>query len=206
MNSPLLIPIAFRLILGALILVAIGWQLSIHVARGFDVVNFFSYFTNLANLFAAVVLLIGAGRLIGAAKPSPTADLLRGSAVVYMTVVGIVFTGLLRDYDLGALLPWINALLHYVVPVVLVLEWLVYPPVNPMTLRQLFFAQSFPLLYLAYVLIRGASTGWYPYPFLNPITVGGYSVVTMYVAGIIAVFFSAGWGLSKIRTGRPAVS
>jgi hypothetical protein len=40
-------------------LLAIGWQLVLHVADSHSVLNFFSYFTNLSNLFAAFVLLSG---------------------------------------------------------------------------------------------------------------------------------------------------
>jgi hypothetical protein len=36
---------------------AVGWQLSIHAHMGLRIANFFSYFTNLSNLFAAFVLL-----------------------------------------------------------------------------------------------------------------------------------------------------
>ncbi len=59
--------------------------------------------------------------------PSPTDQRLRGMAVVYMTVVGIVFSILLRDVDLGTLRPWINVLLHYVMPVAVVADWLLRP-------------------------------------------------------------------------------
>jgi len=45
-----------------------------------------------------------------------------------MAIVGIVYGILLRDEDLGALLPWINVVLHYVMPVVVVLDWLYQPP------------------------------------------------------------------------------
>jgi hypothetical protein len=61
-NRPALI--AIRLALGLLALLAIGTQLSIHIQRGFNVVNFFSFFTNLSNLFAAIVLLMGAFQLL----------------------------------------------------------------------------------------------------------------------------------------------
>ena len=56
-------------------------------------VSYFSYFTIDSNLIAATVLLIGAARW--RAEPSPTFDLVRGAAVVYMSVTGIVFTLLL---------------------------------------------------------------------------------------------------------------
>ncbi len=53
--------------------------------------------------------------------------------------------------------------------------------------------QVFPLVYLAYVMTRGGVISWYPYPFLNPALVGGYGGVTVYVLGIVLVFFVGSW-------------
>jgi len=99
------------LLFGVVTLAAIGRQLTIHVGAGYSVVNFLSYFTNLANLFAASVLIRGAALSWAGRQPSPRDERLRGMAVVYMTVVGVVFAILLRNVDLGALRPWINVLL-----------------------------------------------------------------------------------------------
>lgn len=188
---------AARLLLGGSILIAIGWQLSIHRGLGLSGVNFFSFFTNLSNLFAAAVLLAGAVHLAGSRPPSPRLDLLRNFAVVYITVVGIVFVALLRNEDLGSLRPWINVLLHYVVPVAMVIDWMADPPAHRLTLAQLSLLQVFPLIYLAYTLARGAATGWYPYPFLNPAMAAGYAGVSVYVVGIVVVFLAAGWTITS---------
>jgi hypothetical protein len=51
------------------------------------------------------------------------------------------------------------------------------------------------VLYIAYVLVRGSFVQWYPYPFLNPSNVGGYSGVAAYVVGIAAAFVFASWAL-----------
>ena len=37
---------------------------------------------------------------------------IRGAAVVYIVFVGLLFNTLLRDVDLGGLLPWFNAVCH----------------------------------------------------------------------------------------------
>lgn len=180
--------IALALLFSALTLFAIATQLSIHVRQGFNVVNFFSYFTNLSNLFAAIVFAASAFQLLENKIPSRSADLARGISVVNMAVVGIVFSLLLRDVDLGSLLPWVNFLLHYVMPIVIVLDWLLLPPSAKFTVRQMLLCLLFPLLYLAYVVVRRASVNWYPYPFLNPANVGGYGGVALYAAGITGVF------------------
>lgn len=192
-----------RLLFGAVTLVAIGRQLAIHVEAGYSVINFFSYFTNLANLFAAGVLVRGA-ILAGAGQPgSPTDERLRGMAVVYMTVVGVVFSILLRNVDLGALRPWINVLLHYVMPVVVVADWLALPGTSLTAARDWLLVPAVPLIYVVYVLVRGASVGWYPYPFLDPRRTGSGSVAG-HVVAIVALFLVTQWAVSAVaRTRAP---
>jgi hypothetical protein len=185
--------IALRLLFSTLTLFAIATQFSIQVGQGFSVVNFVSYFTNLSNLFAAIIFAMSAVRLIRNETPSPPMDLARGISVINMAVVGIVFSLLLRNVDLGSLLPWVNFLLHYFMPVVVVLDWLILPPSTRFAFKQILLCQLFPLLYLAYVLMRGASVNWYPYPFLNPSNVGGYGGVALYAAGITGVFLLSAW-------------
>ncbi len=190
--------IAVRLAFGLLALTAVGRQLAIHVHLGFDVVNFFSYFTNLANIFAAVVLIAGGLGAAARREPSALHDVLRGGAAVGMIVVGIVFAALLRNVDLGQLLPWVNAVLHYVMPVAVAVEWLFEPPRTTLGVRQVRLWLAFPFLYLVYILGRGAATGWYPYPFLNPTTVGGYGPVTAYVVAIVVVFVAVGFVVAAV--------
>jgi hypothetical protein len=193
---PHAMPALARLIVGALTVAAIGRQLAIHVGAGYSVVNFFSYFTNLANLFAAGVLLRGAALSWAGRQPSPTDERLRGMAVVYMTVVGVVFSILLRNVDLGSLRPWINVLLHYVMPVVVVADWLLRPGGALASARDWLLVPAGPLLYVVYVLGRGAIVGWYPYPFLDP-RLGGYGSVAMHVVAIVALFLLTQWAVGK---------
>ena len=184
-----------RVCFGLSALTAIGWQLGIQVRSGFSVLNFFSYFTNLSNLFAGVVLLLGATRgFAGRARSFPSAQI-RFISAVNMAVVSVVFALLLREVDLGSLLPWINFVLHYVMPLVVVLDWLFDPPTERLGTKQLLLMLIFPVVYLSYVLVRGAATGWVPYPFLNPATVGGHAGVAWYSFGIAVTFLVAGWML-----------
>jgi len=181
--------IALRLILGVLALIAVGVQISRLIERDlFRAVNFFSYFTNLSNLFAAVVLIIGASRLATGRNPSALDDRIRGAAVLYMAITGLVYVLLLSAEDLGLLIPWVNIVLHYLMPCIVVLDWLYQPPTTALALRQTLPWLVFPLLYLVYVLIRGSVIGWYPYPFLDPAKVGGYTGVSLYGLGICVIF------------------
>ncbi len=182
-----------RLFFGLLTLAAIITQLTIHVQLRFSVVNFFSYFTNLSNIFAAIVLLLGAFYLIQRREPTATYDLVRGAAVVSMALVGIVFGLLLRDEDLGSLLPWVNFVLHYLMPVVMVVDWLYASPKIRLVFAQTWTWLIFPFVYLVYSLIRGAIVGFYPYPFFNPAKVGGYGGVALYCIGMMVVFLILIW-------------
>jgi hypothetical protein len=198
--SKVAILVVGRLFFGLLTLVAIGVQLGIHIQHGFAVLNFFSYFTNLSNIFAAVVFLLGALALLRRREPRSQVadDLARGAAAAAMAIVGIVYGILLRNEDLGTLLPWVNVVVHYVMPVAVVADWLYAPPASRLTLRQTGYWLIYPLLFLIYTLVRGAIVNWYPYPFLNPAKAGGYGGVTLYAIAIFVAFLIVGWLLVAV--------
>lgn len=179
-----------RLCLAVLVLLAIGQQLALHAAHSFSFANFFSYFTVLSNLFAALVLLVSA--CTPAQQERPWLSLLRYLAAVQMAIVGLVFALLLRNLDVGLMLNWINTVLHYLMPVAVVLDWLLAPPPSPLTRKALAKALVLPALYLAYTVLRGQNSGWYPYPFLNPANVGGAAGVALYAASIALGFVLVG--------------
>jgi hypothetical protein len=148
----------------------------------FEPANFFSFFTIQSNLIAVVVFLVGAAR--------PTIrswgwTLVRGQAVLVMTVTLVVFALLLADTDVDVTLPWVDTVVHRIMPLAVIVDWLVDPPVVGIPVRTSLVWLSYPLLYAGYTLVRGAIVGWYPYPFLDPAD-GGYGSVAAYVVGILA--------------------
>jgi hypothetical protein len=161
-----------RALLALLALTAIGYD----VAAGPGVTDgdYFSYFTVLSNLFASAMLLLGALR--PAAARSRAVELLRGASVVYILTTGIVYLLLLSGH--APAYPWVNAILHYAMPVAVTADWLLDPPRMRLDLRQTVpLWMAFPLLYIVYTLARGAIVGWYPYFFVNPHRGGGYLLV-----------------------------
>jgi len=185
--------IGARLFFGLLALIAIGRQLVRHIHGGHSIVNFFSYFTNISNIFAAIVLLLGAFSLIQQREPTVRDDIIRGAAVVCMALVGIVFSVLLRSQDLGSLLPWVNTVIHYIMPVVIVLDWLYQPPTAKLTRKQAASWLILPSIDVAYSIIRGAIVGWYAYPFFDPAQAGGAGGVARYCIAILGVFVFLCW-------------
>jgi len=171
-----------RAFFAAVALVAIAVQLTDLAGKGvLNPVSYFSYFTIDSNLIAAAILLVGAA---SAGRGSARFDLFRGGAVVYMSITGIVFTLLLSNTDVDTAIPWVNTVVHELMPLVILADWLVTPPVTRLRLRDGLLWLSFPLVWIVYTLIRGSIVNLYPYPFLNPAN-GGYASVAVYAAGIL---------------------
>ena len=182
----------YRRIFAILTLFAIAYQFWQRTA-GASAINFFSFFTIQSNLFAAFVLLWTSGS--GADAKASRVDYVRGAAVLYMSVTGVVYGLLLSGYqrELQTSLPWVNNILHRIMPLVLVADWLIVPPKTRLTLGKALIWLVYPLAFAAYSLIRGPLVGWYPYPFLNPDRVGGYSVVALYCLGIALGTYLFAW-------------
>jgi hypothetical protein len=174
----------YRALFGSLGVAAIVTQLADLAGKGvLNPVNFFSYFTILSNTLAVVVLLTGA--TVWRDRRSPVWDMLRGAAVLYMTVTLIVFALLLSGTDVDTAIPWVNAVVHQLLPVVMIVDWLIDPPANPLTIRQGLAWLIPPLIWIVYTMIRGPIAGWYPYPFLDPAN-GGYGSVAVTTLVILA--------------------
>jgi hypothetical protein len=210
---PRLVIAVYRGCVALLIFVAIGVQLGDSVdLPGFSATNFFSFFTILSNLVGAAVLAVCAIRPDRAARGR--FDSWRGAATTYLTITGLVYALLLRDVteELGTVTPWVNTVVHVVAPVAIVVDWLANPPRRPVSLRRARWWLAFPLVFLAYSLVRGAAVDWYPYPFLDPDESGGWAGVTAYAIAIavafVAVIAGVAWSgnqQSARRRGVPAI-
>jgi len=189
-----------RALLALAALTAIGYDVA--AGPGVSDADYFSYFTVLSNLFAAAMLLHGALR--PARERSGTVELLRGAAVVYILTTGIVYLVLLSGK--APAYPWVNAILHYLMPVAVTLDWLLDPPrVRLDPARTVVLWMAFPLLYIIYTLARGAIVDWYPYLFVNPHRSGGYLLVAgdclAVGIGIIALIVATTWAGNRRHAG-----
>lgn len=186
-----------RLFFGLLTLTAVAVQY-VHLLRtipNYNSLNFFSFFTIESNIFAGVMLIMTAF-LIGKKKYIEGLQLWRGAATLYMTITGIVYALLLSGINVDTSIQWVNVVLHYILPVVMLADWLLVRPRKPIAFRRALVWLVFPVVYLAYSLVRGAATGWYPYPFLNP-GENGYAGIAVVGAGIMLAALALTWALSK---------
>ena len=92
---------------------------------------------------------------------------------MYLTVTFFVVIVLLSGVDVQLDLVWVDVVLHKLFPVVVVLDWLVDPPMVRLTNRDALLWLVYPIVWVVVTLVRGAADGWYPYPFLDPAK-GGY--------------------------------
>lgn len=175
-----------RLVTAALILAAVT-ALTVDLVRADgSVANLFSFFTIDSNVLAALTLVLTGIRASRGMSSQPLV-FLRGCATLYMAITGVVYVLLLRDVDVQVPFPWANAVLHYVAPIVMVVDWVVLerPTVD---LRGALGWLAFPVAWLAYTLVRGEIVDWYPYPFLD-VRDHGYGGVAVAALGV-AVFSS----------------
>ena len=160
----------------------------------FRLINYFSYFTNLSNIFAVVTLAVGALH----DPASRRWELVRGAATFCTTVTGIIYALFLADVSVGVTDPWINTVIHRIVPAFMLLDWwlVARAPVDP---RRALRWLAIPVVYLAYTLIRGPlADDWYPYPFLDPTRDGGYLRVALFSAAVAIALALLTFGLSKL--------
>jgi hypothetical protein len=190
-----------RIFFGLLGAGAIITQLAQSIASDRSIANFFSFFTIESNILAAIMLVtMGVYTLLG--KKGRQIAFSRGAITLYMTMTGIIYVLLLsgNEVALQATVPWVNIVLHYVMPVVVLADWLLFPPKEHVSVQQGLTWLLFPVAYFVYSLVRGAFTDWYPYPFMNPITNGWPSVVAMTIIIGFGITILA-W-LLALRTGR----
>ncbi|WP_411109194.1 Pr6Pr family membrane protein [Streptomyces sp. c-19] len=171
----------YRILLALSAYAAVGWDISHQLLlSGVDPVDALSYFTMLTNLFGATVLLWCAVP-VGSLRR----DRFRGAAVVYLVVTGVVFATLMGGgQGLEHVNPWSNAVLHQIMPVALLLDWLINPPAERIPARRALWWLAFPVLYVAWTLVRGQLVDWYPYLFLDPRGPDGFAPVVQNIAGM----------------------
>jgi hypothetical protein len=171
---------------------------------GFSVGNYFSFFTIQSNIFAAALLTLAA--VVRREERTRTFDAVRGSITLYIAITGVVFALLLAGHqeDLDTHIGWVNFVVHTLIPIVVVVDWLLEPANHRLPLRLAALWLAYPILWLAYTLARGAAENWYPYPFVD-VAAHGYGRVTLN-ALILGVCFVGGAlglvGVGNWRTSR----
>ncbi|MCW6003995.1 Pr6Pr family membrane protein [Micromonospora sp. CPCC 205371] len=151
---------------------------------GTRVVNLFSFFTIQSNL---LVLAAAATLAADPARDGRCWRVLRLVGLLGITITGIVYTTVLAgDRPLHGIEVWLNTAFHYFRPAWTVVGWLLFGPRPRITWVVVAWAFAWPAAWIGYTMVRGAVTGWYPYPFLDAAALG-YPVALRNVAGVLVI-------------------
>jgi hypothetical protein len=153
-------------------------------------IRFFSFFTILTNILAAIALLVpvlaprsALGRFLD--RPD-----VRTMITAYIIMVGTVYHLLLRGLSQREGWPLaFEEMLHYVTPPLFLIDWLLFVPKRDLNWRVGIAGLWFPIAYIVWTLVHGAVSGWYPYPFVD---VGdlGYAQVAANIMGLVAIYLA----------------
>jgi len=186
----------YRIFFALLTLMALAMQLTESIEAERSTVDFFSYFTIQSNMIAVSILLWTAIRPKQVSQRE-IQDIFRGASVLYLAVTGIVFAVLLSNLPLVTN-PFSNMVMHQLMPVVIVLDWMLDPPSQTLSFRKATVWLAYAGGWIGYTLIRGVWVEWYPYPFLNPETVGGYAYVLFNITVILCMALLLIWIITWI--------
>jgi hypothetical protein len=177
-----------------LYLILLGrWELGASLLGG--LVNFLSFFTVLTNTLAAVVLTWELTQRESAVRRWFLLPAVRSGIAVSIALVGLAYNLLLRHLWQPQGWQFIaDELLHDVMPVLFIIYWGLWVPKGTLRLAHIGLWMIYPLVYFAYILLRGDLLAAYPYPFIDVASLG-YPQVFINAAGVLAGFVGIALGV-----------
>jgi hypothetical protein len=157
--------------------------------------NLFCYFTIQSNLIVGATCLLLA---LDLRRTSMVFRVFRLTGLVDITITGVVYhIALAHLNELTGHAAVADFLLHTLVPVLCVIGWVVLGPRRLTSPSVVLLAMLYPVCWLIFTLIRGAGTGYYPYPFIDARALG-YGLVARNVALISLLFLLLASGATAI--------
>ena len=161
--------------------------------------NVLSYFTIWSNILVTVVAYLLARNPL---RDGPLLNTFRLASVVMITITGLIYALVLaKVWDPTGWQKVADETLHYSVPILAVLGYLLFGPRPRFSLTTLWRSLAIPLTWAAYTFIRspfitytedGEARHWYPYHFINVDDIGyGRSLLNM--VGISLLLLAIGW-------------
>lgn len=167
-----------------------GGKSGSHLA--FGIFQYFSYFTILSNMMVAMWFAAHAffpASRLPAWLRSPA---VKGALLVYITITGLIYHFMLRDaWPQSSVQHFGSILLHYVAPVWLVMDWILWDEKGLLEWIYSVLWLGFPLVYMIYILITGAFSRYYPYFFMDAAKLGYFKVImNSFLIGLGFLFVS----------------
>lgn len=142
-----------------------------------------NYYTLQSNLLC--LIYFSAAAVFSARRRDTLLPVFKGAVVMGITVTGLVYHIMLAgSFQMQGTMAISNLLLHYVVPVMSVSDWVLFDKKGRYTWRSPYLWVILPNAYFLHAVIRvalGANLGYggnrYPYPFINIDALGWRSVM-----------------------------
>lgn len=171
------------------------------------IVRYFSFFTILTNIIVAISFTLLYLKGITDRGNFFTKPKTLTATLVYITIVGLIYNAILRFiWAPVGMAKLVDELLHTIIPIGFILFWLFFVPKQNIKWKNILPWLIYPLVYLGYTLLRGPSANWYPYPFVDVLTLG-YNKVLINSALVCAVFIFFSFlfvGIAKMMSKRSA--
>lgn len=159
------------------------------------VVDFFSFFTILTNLFISTWFALAfCSRQLGQVHWWGDQPEIKGTLLVAGSVTVLVHWTLLVDIPIPTMTGEVaNFFLHLLVPLGLWIDWLIVGDPMTRSYREMLRAWLvFPFVYVIYAEVRGPFAHWYPYFFLDPQALGGVgklmvSILSMMLLVVVVI-------------------
>jgi hypothetical protein len=184
----------WRIVFAVIGCAAIAYQLLAAVVTGMggsplgSAVVYFSFFTTQTNVLANLIFL--------APTLAPNSRLgrwasgtgVRAAVTLYIAVVGLVFHFILSaTWKPEGLAAVGNFVVHYLMPLAVVLDWLMFTPKGRLRWIDPVKWLIFPLLYGVWTVVHGQIIDWYPYFFIDIGRIGWGAALINY--GLLLGFF-----------------
>ena len=162
--------------------------------------RFFSFFTIDTNILVALcftfIFLRNNSRLGRFFSKTTTIT----AITVYIIIVGIVYNVILRStWNPQGMQKLVDELLHSAIPALFIIFWLTFVPIEHLKWKNAFPWLIYPFIYMAYAIIHGIITKFYPYPFVE-VNELGYNKALLNAALVLLIIFLLSLGL--IGTGK----
>lgn len=164
-------------------------------------IRFFSFFTILTNTLVSIYFTYQIFEKRKSSKSLFNKPGTLTAITTYITVVGVVYQIILRHiWQPSGLQMIVDELLHTFIPIFVIIYWAMYEQKAKLEWKSLSKFLLYPLFYLAYILLRGNFSGFYPYPFINVTELGWNQTIINIVVllGVFVIVFLFFIGIGKI--------
>ncbi len=183
---------ALRLLMAAAYLVALVFRFLWGLGSAtFTPGNFFAYLTIQSSILFLTVTIIAAIVALQGRDDAPWLDLARATVLSSTVSSGIVFALIIEQAGARGFridVPWSDVALHFVLPAVALLDWIIGPGRGRAPWRSITFVLVFMLGWGLVTLLRGPIVGWYPYFFLDPAQLANVGQFFLFASIAVALF------------------